>query len=104
VDANRELGLPDDCREYTSVKNILDDLGIKSIQLMTNNPRKVNTMACLGIKITKRIPCVIQCNEVNQVTPTVPLIPKLPSLLSSSMQLLPLSLRSRDISWPSRSA
>ena len=34
VDANRALGFPDDCREYTSVHNILRDLGIKSIRLM----------------------------------------------------------------------
>ncbi len=34
VDANRALGLPDDCREYTSVRNILRDLHIKSIRLM----------------------------------------------------------------------
>lgn len=34
VDANRALGLPDDCREYTSVKNILHNLGIKSIRLV----------------------------------------------------------------------
>ncbi len=34
VDANRALGLPDDCREYTSVRNILNDLGIKSIRLL----------------------------------------------------------------------
>ena len=34
VDANRALGLPDDCREYTSVANILADLDVKSIKLM----------------------------------------------------------------------
>lgn len=34
VDANRKLGLPDDAREYTSVRNILADLGIKSVRLM----------------------------------------------------------------------
>ena len=34
VDANRALGLPDDCREYTSVRNIINDLNIKSIKLM----------------------------------------------------------------------
>ncbi len=34
VDANRQLGLPDDCREYTSVRNILRDLDIRSIRLM----------------------------------------------------------------------
>lgn len=36
VDANRALGLPDDCREYTSVRNILRDLGIKSIRLIVS--------------------------------------------------------------------
>mmetsp|Transcript_46367 Transcript_46367/g.118386 ORF Transcript_46367/g.118386 Transcript_46367/m.118386 type:complete len:307 (+) Transcript_46367:152-1072(+) len=66
VDANRALGLPDDCREYTSVLNILQDLDVKSVQLMTNNPRKVNSLACMGIEITKRIPCVVQSNVVNQ--------------------------------------
>ena len=34
MDANRALGLPDDCREYSSVRNILADLGIRSIRLM----------------------------------------------------------------------
>ena len=34
VDANRALGLPDDCREYTSVRNIIRDLNIKSIKLI----------------------------------------------------------------------
>lgn len=36
VDANRALGLPDDCREYTSVRNILKDLQVESIQLMVS--------------------------------------------------------------------
>ena len=36
VDANRALGLPDDCREYTSVRNIIWGLGIKSIQLIVS--------------------------------------------------------------------
>lgn len=36
VDANRALGLPDDCREYYSVRNILSDLGIKSIRLIVS--------------------------------------------------------------------
>ena len=37
VDANRALGLPDDCREYSSVRNILSDLDIKSIRLMVGS-------------------------------------------------------------------
>jgi len=66
VDANRELGLPDDCREYTPVPNILRDLGIKSIQLMTNNPRKLEMLEQLGIQITGRIPCVVKAGKYNQ--------------------------------------
>ena len=55
VDANRALGLPDDVREYTAVANILEDMGIRSIQLMTNNPRKVATLERLGVKIEGRL-------------------------------------------------
>jgi GTP cyclohydrolase II len=42
VDANRALGLPDDCREYTSVRNILRDLQVESILLMVSR-------ACVGV-------------------------------------------------------
>jgi GTP cyclohydrolase II len=41
VDANRGLGLPDDCREYTSVTNILANLGVKSIHLMVGQAHQV---------------------------------------------------------------
>lgn len=60
VDANRALGLPDDAREYSAVKNILEDLGVKSIQLMTNNPRKIEKLTALGIAIEGRIPVMVQ--------------------------------------------
>ncbi len=60
MDANRALGLPDDCREYTSVRNILADLGVASIRLMTNNPRKIGLLTSLGIKISGRIPCQVR--------------------------------------------
>ena len=66
VDANRALGLPDDVREYTAVANILEDMGIRSIQLMTNNPRKVATLERLGVKIEGRIPCIVKANLFNQ--------------------------------------
>lgn len=137
VDANRALGLPDDCREYTSVRNILRDLKVESIQLMvsdgrgraggwgggtrqqwqqwqqqradattaaaahtrlhaavcgyvpptvawpvlsaclpcggscdhpqTNNPRKMDVLTQLGVKITGRIPCQVQAGQYNEV-------------------------------------
>eukprot|EP00887_Chlorella_sp_A99_P001171 scaffold14.g1171.t1 len=65
VDANRALGLPDDCREYSAVRFILAELGIKSIKLMTNNPRKMNELSQRGIAITGRIPCLVQAQAYN---------------------------------------
>lgn len=66
VDANRALGLPDDCREYSAVKHILNDLGVKSIILMTNNPRKIQQMESLGIHVSGRLPCIVHPSEFNQ--------------------------------------
>jgi GTP cyclohydrolase II len=54
VDANRELGLPDDARDYRDAATILQDLGVTSIALMTNNPLKVEGMQSLGINVARR--------------------------------------------------
>ena len=62
VDANRMLGLPDDSRRYDAAACILRDLGIGSIRLMTNNPRKVELLGELGVVITERIPVLIKAN------------------------------------------
>ena len=59
VDANRELHLPDDAREYNDAAKILDDLGVQSIHLLTNNPRKIERLLELGVKVDKRIPIEI---------------------------------------------
>jgi len=64
VDANRALGLPDDSREYTAVSNMLEDLGIQSIMLLTNNPRKIERIADAGVKIEGRVPVVVNPNGV----------------------------------------
>jgi len=66
VDANRALGFPDDCREYTSVHNILTELGVKSIRLMTNNPRKMNVLRALGVEVTDRVPCIVEAQEFSR--------------------------------------
>ncbi|KAI8467407.1 MAG: GTP cyclohydrolase II-domain-containing protein [Monoraphidium minutum] len=66
VDANRALGLPDDSREYTSVRNILKELNVKSVRLMTNNPRKMSELTELGVKVTGRVPCQIQAGDHNK--------------------------------------
>jgi len=63
VDANRHLGLPDDAREYYAVKDILEDLNISSLRLMTNNPRKINELTSLGIEISERVPIVTPPNS-----------------------------------------
>jgi len=65
VEANRMLGLPDDCREYQSVVDILQDLNIKSVRLMTNNPRKIEHLRRLGVKVTDRVPIQMEPNSVN---------------------------------------
>lgn len=60
VQANRELGLPDDLREYTAARDILNYLGVESIMLMTNNTRKVTCLQELGINVAGTIPCIIK--------------------------------------------
>ena len=62
VDANRVLGLPDDNREYSAVVAILRDLGIESIVLLTNNPRKISRLVSLGVNVVGRIPVVVRSN------------------------------------------
>lgn len=59
VDANRALGLPDDCREYDCVSDILNAFKIRSIALMTNNPRKISLLSGIGVQISSRVPCVV---------------------------------------------
>ncbi len=55
VDANLKLGLPADAREYSVAGQLLDDLGVRSVQLLTNNPAKVDALASHGFGVT-RIP------------------------------------------------
>jgi 3,4-dihydroxy 2-butanone 4-phosphate synthase / GTP cyclohydrolase II len=55
VDANLRLGLPVDAREYSVAGQLLDDLGVRSIRLLTNNPAKVDALAAHGFGVT-RIP------------------------------------------------
>jgi GTP cyclohydrolase II len=60
VEANRALGLPDDARHYEAVRDILKTLGVKSIKLLTNNPRKVECLVQLGVNVSGTVPCVVQ--------------------------------------------
>lgn len=60
VMANRALGLPDDMRHYEAVSDILKTLGIQSIKLMTNNPRKIECLKKLGITVNGTVPCIVE--------------------------------------------
>ncbi|GKY99197.1 hypothetical protein MPSEU_000875100 [Mayamaea pseudoterrestris] len=66
VDANLHLGFPEDMREYNVVPSILADLQISSIQLMTNNPRKVKLLHDLGVRVDGTLPMVVpSTNQYN---------------------------------------
>jgi 3,4-dihydroxy 2-butanone 4-phosphate synthase / GTP cyclohydrolase II len=56
VDANLELGLPADAREYSAGAQMLADLGVGSVRLLTNNPAKVRGLTDCGVGITARVP------------------------------------------------
>ncbi len=56
VDANLDLGLPVDAREYSTGAQILADLGVRSLRLLTNNPAKVAGLAGFGIEVSGRVP------------------------------------------------
>ncbi len=66
VDANRLLGYPADLRDYGIGAQILVDLGLSTIRLITNNPKKVVGLEGYRLKITERIPLEIEPNPYNR--------------------------------------
>ena len=66
VDANHVLGLPTDTRDYSPAADILKDLHIQSINLLTNNPRKIDQLEKYGIAVRKRIPLEVTPNKNNK--------------------------------------
>lgn len=66
VEANLKLGFKDDLRDYGIGAQILSDLGVKSIRLMTNNPRKIVGLEGYGIRISKREKIQMNHNEKNE--------------------------------------
>ena len=62
VDANRLLGLPDDAREYHAAAHMLEHFDVQSVELMTNNPAKVDALRSLGVEVARRLPVVVAPN------------------------------------------
>ncbi|WP_073222549.1 bifunctional 3,4-dihydroxy-2-butanone-4-phosphate synthase/GTP cyclohydrolase II [Streptomyces sp. NBRC 110465] len=65
LDANLELGLPADARDYAAGARILADLGVTSLRLMTNNPEKTEAVVRHGLAVTGREPMPVQAGEHN---------------------------------------
>ncbi len=66
VEANLELGLPDDAREYDSAAAILRILKVTSVRLMSNNPKKFDTLSKHGIPVCERVALAIPVREENE--------------------------------------
>ncbi len=66
VEANLELGFEPDLRDYSVAAQILKDLGLKSVRLITNNPRKVNGLEEYGVRVTQRIPALTKPTAENK--------------------------------------
>ncbi|WFD10961.1 bifunctional 3,4-dihydroxy-2-butanone-4-phosphate synthase/GTP cyclohydrolase II [Tepidibacter hydrothermalis] len=66
VEANLSLGFPDDLRDYGIGAQILCDLGIKEVKLMTNNPKKISSLSGYGIEIVERVSIQMNHNEKNE--------------------------------------
>lgn len=66
VDANLALGFEDDQRGYHMAADMLQDLGIRSVALMTNNPRKVEGLESDGVEVTRREPHEIEAHDYNR--------------------------------------
>jgi 3,4-dihydroxy 2-butanone 4-phosphate synthase/GTP cyclohydrolase II len=65
VEANAQLGFPPDLRHYGIGAQILVDLGVEQMRLLTNNPTKVVGLESYGIHITERVPLVVESNPEN---------------------------------------
>lgn len=66
VDANLEQGQPIDARDYAFAGEILKDLGLTRVRLMTNNPDKIEALSAAGIEVVERIPVIINPSAHNK--------------------------------------
>ena len=65
VEANLQLGFHADARNYELCKPMLEQFGVRSLRLMTNNPRKIAALEKLGIRVAERVPLLVNRNAFN---------------------------------------
>ncbi len=65
VEANLQLGFHADARNYELCKPMLEQFGVRSLRLMTNNPRKIDALSRLGIAVAERVPLLVNRNAFN---------------------------------------
>ncbi len=66
LDANLALGLPADARNYEAASAILDDLGMTSVRLLTNNPEKERQLTMHGVTVSERVPLIVGVGAFNE--------------------------------------
>lgn len=66
VEANEKLGFPADLRDYGIGAQILKDLGLQSLRLLTNNPRKVAGLQGYDLEVVERVPLQMPAKEENK--------------------------------------
>ena len=66
VEANLKLGFADDEREYLVAAKMIEELGIKSVSLITNNPDKIEKLKELGVNISNREEIIVNYHEENK--------------------------------------
>jgi 3,4-dihydroxy 2-butanone 4-phosphate synthase/GTP cyclohydrolase II len=66
VEANVELGFPPDAREYGIGSQILSDLGLSTIRILTNNPRKITGIEGFGLRVVEQVPIEVPPNMENR--------------------------------------
>ncbi|MEG4443133.1 bifunctional 3,4-dihydroxy-2-butanone-4-phosphate synthase/GTP cyclohydrolase II [Microcoleus sp. AT9_B5] len=67
VEANERLGFPADLRNYGVGAQMLNDLGVQKIRLITNNPRKIAGLKGYGIEVADRVPLLIEATDYNSI-------------------------------------
>ena len=66
VEANHHLGFKEDERTYENVAGMINFLAIKKIDLMTNNPKKIEALKSMGVEVSQRVPLFTSSNKYNE--------------------------------------